>query len=250
MVSIETDTFGYLVPEQERNGRLTLYGEFLGSDPSVAIVPVRVSPLYLETAVHAVRAGIFKGLVVDPAYYGTVGQLMDVLRRPADETGVVDFVYQDSNTGALVGDCIAVEAFRSLVNDVLMSTKDAMAIVMGNGWETRVAMKAMRGLLTFMTIVGASTEQTENLDAGCRVEYMGEGYDSSPFDLAVNFGDGYEKPAGQTTVNMVSGMDADICPVHFEAMRLAMSVTVGRGLPGYLDRQIYGEFLKKLKVHI
>jgi len=242
MVNDSTSVFGYLFPAGECGWRVECYARFLSVDPSAMMVPLAARIECLESAVHNVRTGLVQGICVDPSLYSRMAGLVDAVTREASVAGVIDTVFADGKTGALVGDCSAVKAVTALTGN-LDSVEDPVVLFYGNGWETRVAMTALSGRVTLMEIAGGKSGELDAIPTGCVVEYAGDD-EVSPwnFDLVVNPHPSYFPPKGQSVLPLTLGH-----VIPFEAMRLAYSVGKFRGLPEKLCVEAAGQYEKLRK---
>lgn len=251
-VNSDTTVFGYLLPEGVRTSRVELYARFLSADPSATIVPLHARETCLESAIHNVRTGLIRGYCVDPAFYMMAEPYVDIISQEATVANVVDTVYADPKTGAIVGDCMAVAAFRSVAYPFLSGVKDPIALMYGSDWETRVGMTALSGMMTLMKIDSPGNFELDSIGTGCVVEYneSGESIDPSPFDILVNPPEDVSTLDTQFSIGMSCGKDTRIGPAGFEALRLAYTVGKFMGLPGGDEGKVAAEYAKKLNEHI
>lgn len=222
-----TDVFGYLIPEGIESSRVGLYSEMICTMPMAALVPLRVRSGRLESAVYAARSGLVQGLLVDPSLYDDVIKYLDVMGKSADWAGMVDTIYVDGRTGALAGDFCAIGAADSLVSPFVSGIDDPMALVYGSGWECRAALGAMRGKLSFATVVGEPDDWCDMVDIGCRLEFSGAA-DPGPFDIVSGDCPTIDRLSPNALVLPMCG---EMPHARFEAMRLAMSMERFRKLP-------------------
>lgn len=247
-ISSDTTVFGYLLPEGVRTSRVELYARFLSSDPSATIVPLHARETYLESAIHNVRTGLVRGYCIDPAFYMMVEPYVDVISQEAAVANVVDTVSVDPKTGAVVGDCMGVAAFRSVTSRFLSGVKDPIALLYGSDWEVRIGMTAMSGMMTLMKVNSPGNPELDSIGTGCVVEYneSGEAIDSEPFDILVNPPDRVGTLGHQFSIGMSCGKDTSIGPAGFEALRLAYTVGKFMGLHGGDEGKVAAEYAKKM----
>ena len=240
MISATTSVFGYLMADGKDGGRVGLYAQFISADPSAVMVPLAARPECLESAVHNVRTGLIQGICVDHSLSGRVSPLVDAVTKEASVAGVIDTVFADPKTGALVGDCAAVKAVSALTRN-LDSVTDPLILIYGDGWETRVAMTALSGRVTMMEIAAHGNESLNSIPTGCVVEYAGdEEIVTYPYDLVVNPPPGFSPTSGQRSLPMTAG-----AIVPFESMRLAYSVGKFRNLPDQVCEEMAKSYAKK-----
>lgn len=231
MITSDTSVFGYLMPAGTSTKLVNLYSRFIDADPSATVVPLATRKECLESAVHNVRTGLIQGMLVDKALYSDISSLVDAVTKEAIVSGVIDTIFADPHTGALVGDCVAVKAITAMTS-YIETIKDPLVMLYCDCWETRVVMTALSGRVTMMEVVADPSEAMDSIPTGCVVEYTGnEPSDSEPFDLVVNPPEPFEPAENQHklafTVDQppLSGQ-----AVTFEALRLAYSIGKFRSL--------------------
>lgn len=227
-ITSDTDVFGYLLPDGTGTSRVNLYASMLEADPSAVLVPMNTRLSCLDSALHTVRTGLVRGMLIDPAFYSDASELVDSLTGPAIAAGIVDTVFLDRMTGKMVGDCAAVKAYSSVASGIA-SVEDPVVLLYGNGWDTRVAMAALSGTVTLMCVAAERDPVLDSIPTGCVVEYCGEDREPDPFDLVSSPPEGFSGRDGQLVIGIA---DSRRSMVAFEAMRLAESVGKIRGLPG------------------
>ena len=231
-VTSETMVFGYLHEEGSRVPRMNAFATMLSADPSSVIVPCRIKRIRLESATNTVRAGIFRGMLVDPAFGEAAMDYMDSVTGDAILAGMVDTIFVDRTNWNLVGDCCAVEAYRRLVLPFIENTENPIGLVYDDDWASRVALAALKDRMTFITRKCPSPEASKAIDPGCRVEYMENGENPVVFDLVSNPGQlTYEQPENQFVVNLTKHYRGNVTPTQFEAWRLAVAMCKVLRLP-------------------
>lgn len=238
-ITSATSVFGYLIPEGFESRTVNLYSQFIEADPSATVVPLKARPECLESAVHNVRTGLVPGMCVDSSLYMGLGSLMDAITKEASVSNVIDTVFADCKTGALVGDCTGVSAFRNM-SSFLGTVDEPVVAICGGGWETRVAMTALSGEVTMIQVQAEPDALLDDIPTGCVVEYVPEFPSFEPFDLVVNPPDGFNPRENQYVIRTSA---------WFECLRLALSVGKFRGLPENISLDTAEQY-KKIIAHV
>lgn len=242
-ISSGTAVFGYLMPAGSETGLVFLYSRYLRDDPSSVVVPLGARQECLESAVHNVRTGLVPGMLVDQAFYTSLFGHVDAVTPAANESGVIDTLYADPVKGVVVGDCAAVQAVRYMTS-FLGSFDDPIVLMYGNGWETRVAMTALSGSVTLMHLSCSPDKKLDAINTGCVVEYVSD-MDPEPYDLLVGPPTGLREVGGQSRIWLTpSGGQSAKTSARFEALRLAVSMRMFRGIPATMDVQAADNYEK------
>ena len=238
MISPDASVLAYLMQDGLRSSDYPVYAGMAEADPSVALVPFKVKPCRLESAVGNLRNGMLSGIMLDSTVaYDVPDDLVDVRTPVSALAGHSDLLYYDGKSRLVVGDLAGARAFQAVAG-LLQSDKieDPIALVYGDYDDKLVAMSALSGQLTFVTVCGRDEPPFNEIDMGCRVEFMGDP-DPRPFDILVNPPKTYT-PTGSQIVVDTKGPD-------MTAYRLAETICACRGFDGGMVRGMADAFLQK-----
>lgn len=197
----DTKVYGSFFTGSDRQVSIDLHANVLSAvtGHSDTVVPFRINPAFLESAVHTVRTGMLHGAELSGCLAKRAIDYVDVVKPVATVAGGVNSVFRD-NDGRLVGDSTSVAAFTELVTPVVHEHKltKPMAVVFGTGYAARVAVWSLLPLCGMICIVSRNPDrhnpnmglmETMLASAGTGPVIDAVSYDDAvtdPYDIIVN----------------------------------------------------------------